>query len=298
MDIQTTVRMVYLAEAAADKQGHTPYFIKRCVFAVAKKFGGDRKALDQAFGPCVKQAQKSGKLKKGSMEPTKKGIAWSGTKKREKSPFGFSMSAYEKMLARARQKKEARNVSLALIYSQLQEELQIEQHVDEAGVKTAVGKTAAELKKLKTASNESLVAIPGVLANLLSMTLGGAGVVGRAGARGLLSAVDINPASFAQDLKVMVGTFRNLVTSKIDWGRVKQKTEAAANQLALIPRGEITPERVLSILGDFFLKMEGVMKAVVRGISDKRAKNAALVLQYDMQEIREGLNLLAGTAEE
>jgi len=297
MDLETTARMVCLAEAS-DRE-HTPYFIKRCVYAVAKKFGGDRKALNKAFAVCVAQAQKSGKLKKGSMSATKRGAAWSGTKKQEKSPFGFSLDKYEKMLARARQKAESRDVSLAVIYGQLHEELQIEQHVNPAGVKTAVAKAAGDLSALEKAADErSLVAVPGILANLLSSTLGSRGIVGEVGARPLLSAVDINPAGFGQDLKIMVQTFRNVLTDKVDWARVKARTKEALAQLKLIARGKITPERVLSILGDFFLKLGGVVQALVRGIPEKRAKNAALVLQYDFQEISDGFSLLAGTAEE
>lgn len=297
MDIETLVRMTYLVEA--DTTGHTPYFIKRCVYAVAKKSGGDREALDKAFAICVAQAQKRGDLKKGSMVPTKAGDAASETKKKEKSSFGFTMDKFDQMLAKAHQKKESRGDSLVRVYCELHEELQIEQHVDEGGVRKAVQRTADELKALEAAvESQSLVAIPGILANLLASTLGRAGIMGMLGARMLLTAVDINPASFGQDLKALALHFAKPLPHEIPWMQLKAKSKEALGQLKLITQGELTPERVISILGDFFLKMWALLRLIVKGIPEVRAKNAALVLQYDMQEISDGLTLLAGTAQE
>lgn len=292
MDIETTARMLWLVEGAG--KGHTPYFIKRCVYAISKKEGGGRTALNKAFAICVAQAQKRGDLKKGSMEPTKDSVS----KKKTKSSSGFSLKRYDQQLKMAR----TENVSLVTVYAELQEELQIEQHVNEGGVKKAVHRTEAALTELSAAIDEqSLVSIPGILADLFSATLGRNSILGELGVRGLLSAVDLNPASFGQDLKIMVQTFKNVLINKIKWQAAEVAVKAARSELRGVLRtkeedGQLSQEGIISILGDFFIELKKVMTVLVRGIPEKRAKNAALVLQMDMEEISDGCIFLAGTA--
>jgi len=296
MDVQA--RLLYLAE---EKPRHTPYFLKRCVYAVAKKNGGGRDALDKAFAICVAQAQKRGDLKKGSMQVTKRGAAWSGTKKQEPSPFGFSVDKYDKLLARARQGKQTEAVSLAGMYVQLHEDLQLEQNVDEAGFRSSLQRVQTELTTLASAFDSmSLVSFPGALAGLLTHTLGRKGILGKLGIHGLLSAVQINPAEIAQDLEVMVKTFRNVVTSNVDWNKAKAKVRQGLSILGKIAKAKdddgVSPEMVVSHLTDLYIVLGQLVQLFVDGIQEKRAKNAALVVRIDMRELSSAFMLLAGSA--
>jgi len=78
--------------------------MKRCVYSIASKEGGDRKALSKAFAICTAHLQKHGYLKDGSSRPTAKGKSAGKSKAAEKG-HGYKVSAYEKILKRARSKK-------------------------------------------------------------------------------------------------------------------------------------------------------------------------------------------------
>lgn len=88
------------------RKGHLPTQLKRCVRAIAKERGGDeptRDDLSRAFAICTAQLQRSGYLKKGSQDPTKKGTKRSRSKAGEKG-HKSKVAEYEKMLGAARKK--------------------------------------------------------------------------------------------------------------------------------------------------------------------------------------------------
>jgi hypothetical protein len=89
------------------QQEETPPHVQRCVRAVAKQYGGDVK---RAFSICVAMGQKRGTLKKGTIEPTKKGKSADTTKIKDPE-HAKKTGEYEKFLAKAR-KKRSEAVSL------------------------------------------------------------------------------------------------------------------------------------------------------------------------------------------
>lgn len=76
----------------------TPPQVKHCVAKVAPKFGGD---TSKAFAICVARMQKSGEIKKGSMDLTKKGKKVAKAKASKKG-HGSTVASYEKLLKKAR----------------------------------------------------------------------------------------------------------------------------------------------------------------------------------------------------
>lgn len=289
MDIETQARMLCLAEAE-DKPDRTPYFVKRCVYAVAKKNGGGREALNKAFAICVAQAQKSGKLKKGSMEPTKTGEKDSKAKKDEPSQYGFSVDAYEKVLSRARKKAKSEGVTLSRIYFQLCEDLQLEQHADMAKFGRAVKEAVSSAKSLQRALKEkSIETTPGHMARLVTLTMGSKGVMGALGLTGLLGAVGAARGSeLGAHFEVMLAKFRGAKTGEhMEWARASAKAAQLGRELEMLHAakkdGEPDLESIVSSLSDVYLLLGQLAKLLVDGLEDPGAKRAAEVVRYDMR---------------
>lgn len=93
--------------AREEEEPTTPASVKRCVTAVAKENGGD---VQRAFAICVAAGQKSGNLKKGTIEPTSKGKKADASKASDPD-HDTKVGDYEKLLAKAR-KKRSENVSI------------------------------------------------------------------------------------------------------------------------------------------------------------------------------------------
>ena len=83
-------------------KGPTPPLIRRCVLAVANRYGGD---TDRAFAICVASAQKRGELRKGSLKLNKKGKKAQRSKAADKTHPG-KMKKYERLLAKARKSRK------------------------------------------------------------------------------------------------------------------------------------------------------------------------------------------------
>jgi hypothetical protein len=94
--------LVNLADIFEAKKRHTTPQLKRCVRAVAKENDGD---VSKAFAICTKQLQRSGYLKQGTNEPTKKGVKAGKSKAAEKG-HGEKVKEYETLLAAARKDRE------------------------------------------------------------------------------------------------------------------------------------------------------------------------------------------------
>lgn len=301
MDTETYARMLLLVEAE-DKPGHTPYFLKRCVYAVAKKNGGGRDALNKAFAICVAQAQASGKLKKGSMEPTKSGTKDSKAKKGEPSEYGFSVDAYEKVLARARKKKKATSegVTLSKVYFQLCEDLQLEQHVDMAKFGSAVKEAVAAAGSLQRSLKErSIAAAPGHMAKLVNLTMGSKGVMGALGLTGLLGAVGAAKGSeLGAHFEVMLAKFRGAKAGNaMEWDRASAKAAQLGRELSMLHAakkdGEPDLESIVSSLSDVYLLLGQLSKLLVDGLEDPGAKKAAEVVRYDMRGLGQSFMTLS-----
>lgn len=295
VDLETTARMLYLVEAG--DEGHTPYFLKRCVYAIAKKEGGGREALNKAYAICVAQAQKRGDLKKGTMQPTKSGDAASATKKKEKSPFGFSLKWFDQQLANARKKTES--VTLAGVYFQLCEDLQLEQHVDMGKFKSAITQAVASAKSLQTALKaQSAVAAPGYMAQLVTLTLGSKGVMGALGLTGLLGAVGAtNSKELAQHFEIMLARFRTAQPGpKMAWDRAAMKAAQLASELGNLKQhggAESDMEAIVSSLSDVYLLLGQLAQVFVDGLTDDASKRAAEVVRFDMRGLGQSFMTLS-----
>jgi len=298
MDIETYACMLYLVEA--EESGHTPYFLKRCVYAVAKKNGGGRDALNKAFAVCVAQAQKSGKLEKGSMEPTKAGAQDSKAKTGETSQYGFSVDAYEKVLARARKKQKSEGVTLSKVYLQLCEDLQLEQHVDMAKFSSAVKDAVSAAGSLQRSLKErSVAAAPGHMAKLVNLTMGSKGVMGALGLTGLLGAVGAAKGSeLGAHFEVMLAKFRGAKTGEaMEWDRAAAKAAQLGRELSTLHAakkdGEPDLESIVSSLSDVYLLLGQLSKLLVDGLEDPGAKKAAEVVRYDMRGLGQSFMTLS-----
>jgi hypothetical protein len=78
-----------------------PSQLRHCVVAVGDKLGGD---VERAFAICTASLQKSGYLKKGTQEPTEKGVERSRSKSRQKGAKEVDQE-YEKMIQAARKEQ-------------------------------------------------------------------------------------------------------------------------------------------------------------------------------------------------
>lgn len=91
----------FVLERRGEPSGRTPPLIRRCVLAVADRYGGD---TSKAFAICVAQAQKRGDLKPGSMRLTSQGKKRQDSKVQDKD-HAKKMKKYEKLLKKARKSR-------------------------------------------------------------------------------------------------------------------------------------------------------------------------------------------------
>ena len=292
-------RLYYLLDEAPPATGQNPEFLKRCVFAIASK-DPTPKTLNKAFAVCISQYQKKGYLAKGKGSKaavTSKGTEYDKQKKGEKSKSGFSVSKYEKLLAMVRRQRNesvdpptGSMSTVVQIYTELHEELIGEMQMN-------AGKFDAAIRELKTtvsaleraAAEKSLTALPGFMAQLVTYSLGRAGLMGAMQLTGLLSAVDAeNPATLGKNFQRMLDSFRTADGASVDWAKVSTKVKVLKRLVTDIEKskksdGMPNPDAVVSLLGDVYLVLGQLAKIFSDGVADRQAKKAATVVQYDMR---------------
>lgn len=97
-----SVRTLIQELVALKERSETPPQLKRCVAKVAPKYDGN---TSRAFAICVAQFQKTGQIKKGSMELTGKGKKVAGVK-RKKDDHSSVVDKYEKLLKKNRKDED------------------------------------------------------------------------------------------------------------------------------------------------------------------------------------------------